>query len=85
MLITNCFQNMYNHYTQYVQQKKTFSSENETLKKEITKLKKDNKNKFSTVNIKKFQRDLKGAQILGNNLKFEINNLAKQNLFLRKK
>lgn len=61
-----------------------FSSENANLKTKLNSLNLTTKNKLSE-NFKQLRKDLSGAHLMGNNLKFEINCLAKQNLFLRNK
>lgn len=61
-----------------------FSTENANLKTKLNNLKLTNRNKL-TENFKQLRKDLNGAHLMGNNLKYEINCLAKQNLFLRNK
>lgn len=77
------FQKLVKDYEVCIQQKKQVSSENKTLKREIDKLVVERDPKSSSENFKQYQDDINGLQSLGNNLKYEINRLAKQNVFLR--
>lgn len=76
------FQAVHKQYELSAKYQKLYTAENQTLRAEVSNLRKQNKR---SCDLKRLQKDFKDAKILGSSLKYEVNNLATQNLFLRNK